>query len=130
MKTNIFLAVALLTASMVAFVGCSKNGDNNNETGLASLTLSGVIDSDLLSDIVKVKVYVGGDKDENLLAESDVTNNEFSVTIGTPPVSALTPLGTDVPKVLKVSNPNAKNVGVSVLSFKENSDGLFGRLGV
>ena len=124
MKKNIFLVAALFVASMVAFVGCGKDDDKGSgSTGLSSLTISGTLEDDL-SDVVKVTVFAGKEEDI-FLAEGSVSGDKFSVTLDTPPASALTPISENAEDLLNVkeitiSNPNAKGTGVSIVGYDIN----------
>ena len=80
-------AAAFFAVSMIAFVSCKDKDDgpkgrDDINTGFSTLTLNGTIvaNDSKINEITKVKVG----KDGKLLAEADVINGQFSLTLPTP----------------------------------------------
>jgi len=79
-------ATAFFIASMVVFVSCKDKDDDYRgddvNTGFSTLTLSGTIvtNDSKINEITKVKVGKNGE----FLAEADVINGQFSLTLLTP----------------------------------------------
>ena len=116
MKKNIFLAATLFAAGMLTFTGCSKDDDKGGgdaNTGLSTLTIGGVIENGWASfdplEVTKITAYIGNTK----IAEADVTNAQFSMTLTALADNLLT-VTSEIQAELNVSNKNAK---IATLQF-------------
>lgn len=137
MKRRITTFIIATIMPMLAMTSCSDD-DDNKEREPVSLTLSAMIeaeDGDIVQDVVKVRAiasampaitgeWAGGETDEIFLAESDFSDNAFSIRLPSQPsdLSLMGKLFADgVPEGVSTSNPELKALRMFLIGY--DSDG-------